>query len=292
MIPAAFDYVRCQDLDEAVAALARHGDEAKLLAGGHSLVPVLKLRLNAPALLVDLRSVPELAGIRIREDELVVGAMTTYQQIIDSPAVNAWAPVLAQACGTIADPQVRHRGTIGGSLAHADPAGDLGAVAVALDCDLVLAGPRGRRRVAADGFFVDHFESVLDEDEVLVEVVVPRWPAGTGGWYEKFNRASHMWAIVGTCALVVEADGRVAEVRVAHTNMGSTPVRAQATEEALRGKPMTAIAAASELADRGTAPPDDSQGSARYRRHLSRVLTGRALARAVDRSRSFVEEAP
>jgi len=281
VIPPSFDYIRCHTVDEALAALARHGGDAKILAGGHSLVPVLKMRLNDPAVLVDLGGVSELVGVEDRGAELYVGAMTTYQDAIASALVQAYCPVLAQAAETVGDPQVRHRGTIGGGLAHADPAGDLGAVAVALRCDMVIAGPAGERRVSADDFFVDYFETEVEEDELLVGLVVPKPQALAGAWYEKFNRAAHMWSIVGVCAAVERAEGRVVSARVALTNMASTPVRATATERALVGLDASNVSAATELADRGTNPTSDANAQADYRRHLARVLTHRAVVKAM-----------
>jgi carbon-monoxide dehydrogenase medium subunit len=284
MIPAAFDYLRCRTVDEALDALTQHGEDAKVLAGGHSLVPVLKMRLNAPALLVDLGGIGELVGIEDRGAELHIGAMTTYQQVIDDDLVAAHAPVLAQAAHAIADPQVRHRGTVGGALAHADPAGDLGAVAVALGCDLVVAGPAGQRRVPADEFFVDYFETVVREGEILIGVVVPKGAGARRGWYEKFNRASHMWSIVGVCAVLRLTEDRIVDARVALTNMASTPVRARATEAALVGLLVgdaAGIAAAGAVADEGTAPTSDANAQADYRRHLAKILTRRAVHKAL-----------
>lgn len=260
--------------------MARCGPDAKLLAGGHSLLPVLKMRLNEPSVLIDLGRVEELTGIRDEGDELVVGAMTTYQQIVDSALVRHHAPVLSQGVETIGDPQVRHRGTLGGSLAHADPAGDAAPVVVALGADVLITGPRGRRRMPADDFFVDYFETALADDEILTGVAIPK-QGERGGWYEKFNRAAHMWSIVGSCAVVGLTAGRVTTVRVVLTNMGSTPVRARATEAALLGNNARDVARAAALADDGTRPSSDAQADEEYRRHLSRVLTERALRRAM-----------
>ncbi|MGW0212125.1 FAD binding domain-containing protein [Streptomyces sp. NPDC003233] len=234
MIPPAFDYTRPDSVDDAVHALADAGDEAKVLAGGQSLVPLLRLRLAFPELLVDVGRIPELRGVREDGDSLVIGAMTTHHEVVHDPLVRRHAGLLAQATATVADPAVRHRGTLGGSLAHADPAGDLPAVALTLDAGLVVAGPAGRRTIAARDFFVDYLQSALADDELLLEVRIPK----TDGWsfhYEKFHPVAQSWAVVGVAALVRRDDGRIAEARVGLTNMGATPLRATAAEEALAG---------------------------------------------------------
>ncbi|MGC9668351.1 FAD binding domain-containing protein [Planosporangium sp. 12N6] len=280
MIPAAFDYTRPASVDEAVAALA--DEDAKVLAGGQSLIPLLRLRLAAPTLVVDLGGLAELRGIRDGGDALVVGAMTTHASVLADPLVDRYAPLLAQATATVADRQVRHRGTLGGALAHADPAGDLPAVAVALDATLEIAGPAGRRTVAAADFFVDYLTTVLEPGEVLVAVHIPK----REGWsthYEKFSRVAQGWALVGVAAMVRRADGRIAEARVALTNMATTPVRAAAVEAALTGCAVdpAAVRAAAAHAAEGTGPTGDLSASAEYRSHLARVLTGRAVLAAL-----------
>ncbi|MBO0867133.1 MAG: xanthine dehydrogenase family protein subunit M [Micromonosporaceae bacterium] len=283
MIPAAFDYTRASTVDEAVAALAGAGEDAKVLAGGQSLIPLLRLRLAAPTTLVDLGGIADLRGVREEGDTLVIGATTTHAAVIGDPLVGRYAPLLAQATATVADRQVRHRGTIGGSLAHADPAGDLPAVSVALDAVLEVAGPAGaRRQVPAGEFFVDYLTTVLGPGEVLVAVRVPKrdnWSAH----YEKFNRTAQAWATVGVAASVRRDNGSIAEARVALTNMASTPVRAVAVEQALAGVPATAdaVAAAAEHAAEGTHPTSDLSASAEYRTHLARVLTRRAVLAAL-----------
>jgi carbon-monoxide dehydrogenase medium subunit len=285
MIPAAFDYLRPATVEDAVAALAEAGDEAKVLAGGHSLLPVLRLRLAAPTLLVDLGGLAQLRGIRTDGGTLVLGAMTTHAELAGSAEVAESARLLAQAAATIGDRQVRHRGTIGGSLAHADPAGDLPTVAVALDAELVLAGPAGRRSVPAREFFVDYFTTVLRPEELLVEVRVPRMP-GWGSHYEKVNRTAQAWATVAVAAAVKRENGAITQVRVALTNMAPTPVRAVAVEQALLSGAdggADAIAAAARHAAEGTAPASDTTASADYRRHLAGVLTRRALTAAAGR---------
>lgn len=279
MIPAEFDYVRPDNLPDAIGSLAAAGEEGKVLAGGHSLLPVLRLRLAAPSMLVDLGGIPELRGVRQVDDVLAIGAMTTHAEVATSPAVREAAPLLAQAAVLIGDRQVRHLGTIGGSLAHADPAGDLPAVAVALDAELVLAGPRARRVVPASEFFQDYFTTVLAPDEVLVEVRVPRMP-GWGTYYEKVSRTAQAWATVAVAAAVRRENGAIAQARVALTNMGPTPVRAHATEQALAGATMDDVATAAAHAAEGTSPPSDTTASADYRAHLASVLTRRALVAA------------
>ena len=282
MIPAAFDYLRPATVEDAVAALAEAGEEAKVLAGGHSLLPVLRLRLAAPTLLVDLGGLTQLRGTRTEGDTLVLGAMTTHAEVVGSAEVAAAAPLLAQAAATVGDRQVRHRGTLGGSLAHADPAGDLPTVAVALDAELGLAGPAGRRTVPAREFFLDYFTTALRPDELLVEVRVPRL-AGWGTHYEKVSRTAQAWATVAVAAAVQRQNGTITQARVALTSMGPTPVRATAVEQALAGGSTDAIAEAAGHAAEGTSPASDTTASADYRRHLVTVLTRRALTAAAGR---------
>ncbi len=277
MIPVAFDYIKPSTVEDAVNALADAGDEGKVLAGGQSLLPVLRLRLAAPALLVDLGGLPQLRGIREEGDMLAIGAMTTHAELAASPLLAQQAALLAQAAATVGDRQVRHRGTLGGSLAHADPAGDLPAAAVALGAQLVLAGPQGKRTVAAGDFFVGLFTTVLAPDEVLIEVRVPRLE----GWqchYAKVNRTAQAWATVAAAVAVRRENGSVTQARVVLTNMGPTPVRATAVEQALVGG--EAAAAAAAHAAEGASPPSDVTASAEYRSHLAKVLTRRALVAA------------
>jgi aerobic carbon-monoxide dehydrogenase medium subunit len=294
MIPAAFEYTRASTVDEAVSALADAGEDAKVLAGGQSLIPLLRLRLAAPTALVDLGGIAELRGVREEGDTLVIGATTTHAAVVADPLVARYAPLLAKATGTVADRQVRHRGTIGGSLAHADPAGDLPAVSVALDAVLEVAGAGGaRRQVPAGEFFVDYLTTVLEPGEVLVAVRLPKRPAGgvggagnQNGWvthYEKFQRTAQAWATVGVAAAVRRDNGSIAEARVALTNMASTPVRAVAVEQALAGVPAEADAVlrAAEHAAEGTHPTSDLSASAEYRTHLAKVLTRRAVLAAL-----------
>ena len=279
MIPVAFDYLRPSTVEDAVAALRDAGDEAKVLAGGQSLIPVLRLRMAAPSLLVDIGGLDQLRGVREDGDALVIGAMATHAEVASSPLVAAHAPLLAQAAGEIGDRQVRHLGTFGGSLAHADPAGDLPAVALAMDASFVVVGPNGRRTVGAADWPVDYFTTALGADELLVEVRLPKHE-GWGAHYEKFHVTAQSWAIVGVAALVRRSNGTIAEAKVALTNMGPTPVRATAVEQALAGASPDAIRSAAAQAAEGTSPPDDLSGSAEYRRHLAQVLTARAVAKA------------
>jgi carbon-monoxide dehydrogenase medium subunit len=278
MIPAEFDYVAPDSLEAALAALREGGEDAKLLAGGHSLLPLMKLRLAAPTLLVDLRKVPGLSGIERSHGTLRVGAMTRHHAVATAPELG----LAAKAAATIADQQVRNRGTIGGSLAHGDPASDLPAVLVALEGSVVARGEGGEREIAAADLFQDYLTTALADGEIITEVRFPSG-AGWGAGYAKFNRRVEDWAMVAVCAAVRKApDGSCEDVRVGLTNMGSVPLRATATEQALRGGGLDAqaIAAAAGLAADGTDPPEDLNASADYKRHLARVLCRRALEEA------------
>ena len=281
MIPAQFDYVAPTSLAEAVTALGEAGEDAKILAGGQSLIPVLRLRLAFPTVLVDLGKVDELRGVRDDGDALVIGAMTRHSDVLEDPLVRQYAGLLAEATATVADPAVRHRGTFGGALAHADPAGDLAAVALALDAELVAEGPGGRRSIPAREFFLDYLETALSPDEILAAVRVPKLEGAWGYRYEKFNRVAQAWAIVGVAAAVRMDGGSVAEARIGLTNMGSTPVRASSVEAALAGaSDVASVKEAARSAADGTRPPSDLGAQADYRQHLARVLTGRAVAAA------------
>jgi carbon-monoxide dehydrogenase medium subunit len=277
MIPAAFDYQRAGSLDEAVRALADNGDDAKLLAGGHSLLPLMKLRLAAPTLLVDIGRIRDLSYIREDGDRIVIGALTRHHDVETSELLAREVPILPYATGKVGDPQVRHRGTIGGSLAHGDPASDLPAVCLALDATFTAVGPNGSRTIAARDFFQGFLETALGADEVLSEISVPK--VGGAGWsFQKFNRRAQDWAIVGVAAVHSRPDGQAWSGGVGLVNMGSTPVRAAATEEALAGGASAAEAAA-KAAD-GLDPPEDLNASPEYRRHLAQVLVRRALEEA------------
>ncbi|MEU6647610.1 xanthine dehydrogenase family protein subunit M [Saccharomonospora sp. NPDC046836] len=282
MIPAPFDYVAPSTVDDAVRALADAGEDAKVLAGGQSLLPVLRMRLAAPTKIIDLGRIAELRGVREERGSLVIGAMTTHYELQRDPLVHEHALLLAKATDTVADPQVRHRGTFGGSIAHADPAGDLLAPALALDAEMVIRGMDGQRTAAAADFFEDFFTTSLGPDEILVEVRVPKhtgWPAH----YEKFNRVAQAWSMVGVAATVRAEGDTIAEARVALTNMSSVPVRARTVEQALVGQRATAetIRAAAEHAAEGTNPTVDGNADVEYRQHLARVLTGRAISAAM-----------
>jgi aerobic carbon-monoxide dehydrogenase medium subunit len=277
MIPAKFDYVAPQSLDEALSALREGGEDAKVLAGGHSLLPLMKLRLAAPSLLVDLRRVPDLTGIDRDNGNWRIGAMTTHF------AVSQGGLGLAStAAGTIADPQVRYRGTIGGSLAHGDPASDMPAILLAAEGSVQIRGDGGEREVAAADLFQDFLTTAVGDGEILTSVSLPALE-GYGFGYQKFNRRKEDWAMVAVCALVKKgADGSCEDVRIGLTHMGSTPLRATAAEQALRGGALdaNAIAAAAEQAAEGTDPPADLNASGEYKRHLARVLCRRALEQA------------
>jgi carbon-monoxide dehydrogenase medium subunit len=280
MIPAQFEYTRPASLGEAMQALASDED-AKVIAGGQSLLPLLRLRFAYPSTLVDLSGLAELHGVRDRGDALEIGALTTHYELTRDPLVREHVGLLAESAGTIADPAVRHRGTIGGALSHADPAGDLPAVVTALDATLVVTGPSGSRELRPAEFFSDYLTTTLEPGEILTAIQVPKL-AGWGYKYEKFHVSAQSWAIVGVAALARRENGHVAEARVGLTNMGSVPVRASAAEAAASGAEASseALAAAGARADEGTNPPEDLRAAADYRRHLARVLTGRALAAA------------
>ena len=281
MIPAKFDYVKPSSVEEAVTALAEGGEDAKIIAGGQSLLPVLRLRLAAPSLLIDLGGIAELKGIRDDGDGIVIGAMTPYFEVIADNLLQEHVALLVQATQTVADNQVRHRGTLGGALAHADPAGDLGAPALALDAQMTIAGASGRRTVTAADFFVDYFTTAIGEAEILTEIRFPKY-TGWGSHYEKFNRTAQAWSMCAVAAAVRVDGGTIAEARVGLTNMGTTPIRATAVEQALVGQPATAdaVRAAAEHATEGTAAPSDADAASDYREHLAKVLTGRAVLAA------------
>jgi aerobic carbon-monoxide dehydrogenase medium subunit len=277
VIPSAFEYVAPESLDEALAALRDGGEDAKVLAGGHSLIPLMKLRLATPSLLVDLRRVPGMSGIQRQDGSWRIGAMTSHYEVSGGGLGLASA-----AAGTIADPQVRYRGTLGGSLAHGDPASDMPAVVLAAEGSVTVRGQSGQREVAAADLFEDFLTTAVGEAEILTEVRLPALE-GYGFGYEKFNRRKEDWAMVAVCALVKKgADGTCEDVRIGLTHMGSTPLRATAAEQALRGQPLDAerIRAAAEQAAEGTEPPADLNASADYKRHLARVLCRRALEQA------------
>ena len=278
MIPAEFDYTAPDSLQEAIGALGSGGEDAKLLAGGHSLLPLMKLRLAAPTLLVDLRKVPGLHGVERQDGHWRVGAMTTHSVLEHSPDLG----VVAQVAATIADPQVRHRGTIGGSLVHGDSASDLPAAMLITGAEVTLQGAGGQRTLPAGELFQDYLTTAVAPDEVLTEIRIPTL-AGWGHAYHKFNRRSEDWAMVGVCAVVKASGGTCEDVRIGLTNMGSVPLRATAAEDALRGRELSDenIAQAAERAADDTSPPADLNASSEYKRHLARVLTRRAIKDAL-----------
>jgi carbon-monoxide dehydrogenase medium subunit len=271
VIPAAFDYVRAASADEVLAALGEHGDDAKILAGGMSLLPLMKLRLATPSVLIDVGRVQDLAYVNDGGDHVAIGALTRHRELETSDLLAKECGVLRAVAAEVGDNQVRHRGTIGGSTAHGDPASDLPAVLLALDATLVVRGPDGERTIPAADFFQGFLETALAPTELLVEIRVPK--TGPSGFsYQKFNRRAQDWAIVGALAV------RNGSTRVALVNMGSTPLRARGVEEALAGGASAADAAA--RAAEGTEPPSDLNGGPEYREHLARVLVGRALEAA------------
>jgi aerobic carbon-monoxide dehydrogenase medium subunit len=281
MIPAQFDYVAPTSVEDALAALAQHGDDAKILAGGQSLLPVLRMRLNAPEMIIDLGRIESLRGIRDDGDALVIGAMTPHSTVGSDPLVAEHAAVITRAIEHLADAQIRHRGTFGGALAHADPGGDLGPPVLALGGQFVIAGSGGTRTVEADDFFVDLFETAIGDDEILTEVRIPKH-TGWGAAHEKFVRIAHQWPIVAVAAAVKVEGGTISEAKVGLANMGSTPIRARAVEQALAGQPATedAVRTAAARAAEGANPPSDLNGDADYRRHVATVLTRRAVLAA------------
>jgi carbon-monoxide dehydrogenase medium subunit len=279
MIPATFGYTKASTIDEALSALSS-SDDAKVLGGGQSLLPVLRLRLNAPELVVDCSGIDEIKGIDASGDKVVIGAGATHHSVMNDSAVKSSVALLAQATETVADPQIRHRGTVGGALAHADPRADQPPVALALDAEFTIAGPGGRRTVPASEFFAGPFETSVGEDELLVSVAFPKYD-GWGSHYEKFNRTAQAWSIVGVAAAVRMDGGKVAEARIGLTNVGGTPMRATSTEQALVGASSIAdIEAACANAADGLEPFADEDADVEFRKHLAKVLTRRAVAKA------------
>jgi carbon-monoxide dehydrogenase medium subunit len=281
VIPAAFDYEVAESVEQALELLATRPD-AKLLAGGQSLLPAMKLRFSRPATLVDIGRINGLDEIADEGDHVTVGALVRHCDLERNPIVRKEVPLLGFAAGLAGDRQVRHRGTIGGSLAHADPAGDLPAIALALDAEIVARGPKGERTIPAADFFRGLYTTALAPDELIVQVRVPK--TGGAGWsYLKFRRRSIDWAMVGVAALV-RANGSIEEARIGLVNMGPRPVRATAVEDALRGSARDGVAAAAGEAAAGTDPPSDTWASADFRRHLARVLTEQAVNEALART--------
>ena len=281
MIPLAFDYEVAESVDHAIDLLGQHGDEAKLLAGGHSLLPIMKLRLAAPAVLVDLGRVEELQYVRDEGDHIAIGAMTRHTDVEHGELLQEQCGLLSYTASLVGDPQVRHRGTIGGSISHGDAASDLPSALLGLEGTFVIKGPGGERTVAAGDFFEDYLQTALAPDEVLTEIRVPKLGPNTGWSYKKFNRRAQDWAVVGVAAVVEKSNGSISSARIGLTNMGSTPLRATATEGAISGADTSSVAEAASSAAEGTSPASDIAASAEYRRHLARVLTRRAVEEAL-----------
>jgi carbon-monoxide dehydrogenase medium subunit len=286
MYPVPFEYHRAGSVDEALALLGRFGESARLLAGGHSLLPLMKLRLAEPRHLVDIRRIPGLSGVREEGGVLVIRAATPHQVLEHSPLVRQRLPMLSEAAAQIGDAQVRNMGTIGGSLAHADPAADLPAVMLALGAELVAIGPRGRRAIPVDGFFVKLFTTSLSPGELLTEVRVPLPPAGSGGAYAKFPHPASRYAVVGVAALLTVSGRKITAARVAITGVGAKAIRASATEAALVGQPADAgvVAAAAERAAQGLTARSDPRMDPEYWRALAVTFTRRAVATALERA--------
>lgn len=284
MIPAAFDYEVAGSVDGAISLLKDAGDDAKLLAGGHSLLPLMKLRLARPSLLVDIGRLSDLSYIRDDGDRVAIGALTRHHDLEYSKLLAKSCPILSRTAAGVGDPQVRHCGTIGGSIAHGDPASDLPTVLLALDAEFVARGSGGERAIKASAFFTGLFDTALEPDELLTEIRVPKLDAKKHAWsYQKFHRRAQDWAIVGVAAVLERSNGGIASAAIGLTNMGATPLRAAGVEAGLAGAKPDGVAAAAEKAADGTRPPTDTNASAEFRSHLARVLTRRAVEEALAR---------
>lgn len=285
MIPAAFDYERASSVDHAIELLSQHGEDAKLIAGGHSLLPLMKLRLARPSVLVDVDRLSDLEYVRDDGTAIEIGALTRLGALAKDAVLTEHCPIMAYSAGLVGDPQVRHRATIGGALAHGDPASDSPTVLLALEGEVVARGAAGERRIAASDLFTGPFETALHADEVMTALRVPKLPPGTGWSYLKFHRRAIDWALVGVAAVVERDGGGLGRARIGLTNMGLTPIRASGVEAALAGSDGSpdAIRSASERAPEGSSPPNDTNGSSDYRRELSKVLVRRALEEALAR---------
>ncbi len=283
MIPVAFDYEVAESVDHAIQLLGQHGEDSKLIAGGHSLIPIMRLRLAAPSVLIDLDRLENLRYVRAEGDHLAIGALTRHRDVHNNELVQEHCGIVGYTAGLLGDPSVQHRGTIGGTLAHGDPAGDMPAVISALEGTLVIQGPNGERTVPASDFFQDYLFTDLEPDEVVTEVRVPKLDQNTGWSYKKFSRRSQDWAIVGVAAVVEKSNGNIDSARIGLTSMGSTPIRASTVEEALSGATPDGVAEAAESAAEGTAPSSDDAASAEFRKHLARVWTRRAVEEALGR---------
>jgi carbon-monoxide dehydrogenase medium subunit len=287
MFPASFGYVAAHSVEEALQLLTKHGEDAKLLAGGHSLIPAMKLRLASPRILIDLGTVPSLRGVRMDGETLAIGALTVHTDVASAELVQKHLPGLADAASVIGDVQVRNRGTIGGSIAHADPGADFPVILTALNASFVLQSTSGRRTVAADDFFIDFYTTAMKPNEVLTEIRVPLPTAGSGAAYVKLPHPASGYVVVSAGALITrQASGSCSLARVALGGLGSGPIRAVATETELQGKPLTpeVIAAAAAKAAEETDPEGDTYASAEYKRHVATVYARRAIEAAVRRS--------
>ena len=283
MIPVAFDYEVAESVDHAIELLGQHGEDAKLIAGGHSLIPIMRLRLAAPSVLIDLDRLEDLRYVRDEGEHLAIGALTRHRDVHNNELVQEHCGIVGYTAGLLGDPSVQHRGTLGGTLAHGDPAGDMPAVISALEGTLVIQGPNGERTVSASDFFQDYLFTDLEEQEVIKEIRVPKLGSNTGWSYMKFSRRSQDWAIVGVAAVVEKSNGNIDSARIGLTSMGSTPIRASAVEEALSGASPDGVPEAANSADEGTEPSSDDAASAEFRKHLARVWTRRAVEEALNR---------
>ena len=283
MIPVAFDYEVAESVDHAIELLGQYGDESKLLAGGHSLIPIMRLRLAAPSVLIDLGRLENLRYVRDGGDHLKIGALTRHRDLAFNDMVAEHCGIVGYTAGLLGDPSVQHRGTIGGTLSHGDASGDMPSVITALEGEIVIQGPNGERIMKASDFFLDYMVTDLGEQEVVTEVRVPKLGANTGWSYKKFSRRSQDWAMVGVAAVVERSNGSIVSARIALTAMGATPIRATSVEQALSGASPDAVAEAAQSADEGTNPASDAAASAEFRRHLARVWTKRAVEEALSR---------
>jgi aerobic carbon-monoxide dehydrogenase medium subunit len=283
VIPVAFEYEVAESVDHAIELLGQHGEDARLLAGGHSLIPLMRLRLAVPTVLIDLNRLEDLRYVRDEGDHLAIGALTRHRDLHNNEFVKEHCGIVGYTAGLLGDPSVQHRGTIGGTLAHGDPSGDMPSVVTALEATLVVQGPDGERTMPAGEFFQDYLFTALEPEEVVTEIRVPKLGSNTGWSYKKFARRSQDWAIVGVAAVVEKENGSISSARIGLTSMGSTPLRATSTEQALSGASAEQVAEAANVADEGTSPATDDAASAEFRRHLARVWTRRAVEEALDR---------
>ncbi|MGH7874935.1 MAG: FAD binding domain-containing protein [Candidatus Binatia bacterium] len=289
MFPASFGYVAARSVDEALQLMAKHGEDGKLLAGGHSLIPAMKLRLQSPRTLIDLGTVPGLQGIKAEGGQLIIGALTVHADVAASELVRKHVPGLSDAASVIGDVQVRNRGTIGGSVAHADPAADMPVILTALNATFVAQSPSGTRIIAVDEFFTDFYTTALNGNEILTEIRIPIPSAGTGTAYAKLAHPASGYVVVSAGALITrQASGSCASARIAIGGLGSVPLRAIASEIELQGKPLTTqiIAAAAAKAAEETDPVEDAYASTEYKQHVATVYARKAIEAAVERAKS------